>query len=102
MLKGEIIKAVNDNIEPIQLTYKEVLTTRIKNFEMKDLNIAMMEHNLEEEARRLIPIWNAELVVREMKLGKKLAMWSNDQYREFEDYFADKYISNRIVKERGM
>lgn len=98
MYKGEVVKAVNGNIEPILLSRQEVLDTRIKNFEMKDLNIAMMEYSIVKEAERLAPIWSAEIIVREMKLGKKLAMWSNEQYKEFEDYFANKYINNKIVK----
>lgn len=97
MYKGEVVKAVNGNIEPILLTREEVLDTRIKNFEMKDLNIAMMEYSIAKEAERLAPIWSAEIIVKEMKLGKKIAMWSNEQYKEFEDYFANKYI-NKIVK----
>lgn len=98
MYKGEVVKAVNGNIEPILLSRQEVLDTRIKNFEMKDLNIAMMEYSIVKEAERLAPIWSAEVIVREMKLGKKLAMWSNEQYKEFEDYFANKYINNKIAK----
>ena len=98
MYKGEVVKAVNGNIEPILLSRQEVLDTRIKNFEMKDLNIAMMEYSIAKEAEKLVPIFNAEVIVREIKLGKKLAMWSNEQYKEFEDYFANKYINNKIVK----
>ena len=98
MHKGEVVRAVNDNIEPIPLTREEVLDTRIKNFEMKDLNIAMMEYSIVKEAEKLVPIFSAEVIVREMKLGKKIAMWSNEQYKEFEDYFANKYINNKIVK----
>lgn len=98
MYKGEVVKAVNGNIELIQLSKEEVLKTRIKNFEMKDLNVAMMEYNLEKEAKSLVPLWNAELIVREIKLDKKYPLWSNEEYKEFEQYFADKYINNRIVK----
>lgn len=98
MYKGEVVKAVNGNIEPILLSRQEVLDTRIKNFEMKDLSIAMMEYSIAKEAEKLVPIFSAEVIVREMKLGKKLAMWSNEQYKEFEDYFANKYINNKIAK----
>lgn len=98
MYKGEVIKAVNDNIEPILLTYEEVLATRVKNFEKTDLNVAMMHYETELEAERLLPIWKSELVVREVKLDKKYQMWTNEQYKEFEQYFADKYINNRKRK----
>ena len=92
MLRGEVIKATNDNIVPIELTREEVLENRIKQFEKKDLELVMAKDNIENQARRLLPIFKAEIVVREMKLNKKMPMWTNQEVAEFEYYFANKYI----------
>lgn len=92
MLRGEVIKATNDSIVPISLTRDEVLESRIKQFEKKDLELVMAKDNIEKSAERLVPIFKAEIVVREMKLNKKMPLWTNQEVAEFEYYFANKYI----------
>lgn len=90
-----VVKAINGNIEPISLTREEVLDNRIKHFESVNLDMIMTEFEIEREAEKWLPIWNAELIVREIKLGKKSTMWTDEQYEEFGYYFANKYINHK-------
>ena len=98
MFNSQLVKAINSNIEPVTLTRQEVLDTRIKNFELVDLNVLIAMQDIEIEAIKLQPIFQAEIIVREIKLNKKVQMWSNEEYKEFENYFASKYIDNKIAK----
>ena len=98
MFNSQLVKAINSNIEPVTLTRQEVIDTRIKNFELVDLNVLIAMQDIEIEAIKLQPIFQAELIVREIKLNKKVQMWSNEEYKEFENYFSSKYIDNKIVK----
>ena len=98
MFNSQLVKAINSNIEPILLTRQEVIDTRVKNFELVDLNVLIAMQDIEIEAIKLQPIFQAEIIVREIKLNKKIQMWSNEEYKEFENYFSSKYIDNKIVK----
>ena len=99
MTNRQVVNAINSNIEPIVLTRQQVIDTRIKNFELVDLNVLIAMNDIEIEAIKLQPIYQAEIIVREIKLNKKVQMWSNEEYKEFEDYFSSKYIDNKIIKE---
>ena len=39
MFNSQLVKAINSNIEPVTLTRQEVIDTRVKNFELVDLNV---------------------------------------------------------------
>ena len=92
MFRSEVLVATNSNIIPINLTLAEAFATRLKRFEARTLKVAMQFEGIERQAKSLLPIFNAELRVREEKLNKKVQMWSKDEYKDFEDYFAYKYI----------
>ena len=92
MFKSEILVATNSNIVPINLTLAEAFSTRLKRFEARTLKVAMQFEGIEKQAKALLPIFQAELMVREELLNKKAQMWSKDEYKDFEDYFAYKYI----------
>ena len=96
MLKGEIVKALNDNIQPIKLSVSEAFNSRIKRLEARVLKIAMQFEEIEKQAKALLPIFQIELSVREKLLNKKVQMWSDKEYKDFEDYFEYKYISLKI------
>ena len=96
MLKGEIIKASNDDIQPIKLSIGEAFNARLKRFESRSLKIAMQFEEIENQAKALLPIFQMELSVREELLNKKVQMWSDKEYKDFEDYFEYKYISLKI------
>ena len=96
MLKREIIKASNDNIQPIKLSVSEAFNSRIKRLEARVLKIAMQFEEIEKQAKALLPIFQMELSVREKLLNKKVQMWSDKEYKDFEDYFEYKYISLKI------
>ena len=96
MLKGEIVKALNDNIQPIKLSVSEAFNSRIKRFEVRTLKMAMQLEEIEKQAKALLPIFQMELSVREKLLNKKVQMWSDKEYKNFEDYFEYKYISLKI------
>ena len=96
MLKGEIVKALNDNIQPIKLSVSEAFNSRIKRLEARVLKIAMQFEEIEKQAKALLPIFQMELSVREKLLNKKVQMWSDKEYKDFEDYFEYKYISLKI------
>ena len=96
MLKGEIVKALNDNIQPIKLSVSEAFNSRIKRLEARTLKIAMQFEEIEKQAKALLPIFQMELSVREKLLNKKVQMWSDKEYKDFEDYFEYKYISLKI------
>ena len=96
MLKREIIKASNDNIQPIKLSVSEAFNSRIKRLEARVLKIAMQFEEIEKQAKALLPIFQIELSVREKLLNKKVQMWSDKEYKDFEDYFEYKYISLKI------
>ena len=96
MLKGEIVKALNDNIQPIKLSVSEAFNSRIKRFEVRTLKMAMQLEEIEKQAKALLPIFQMELGVREKLLNKKVQMWSDKEYKDFEDYFEYKYISLKI------
>ena len=96
MLKGEIVKALNDNIQPIKLSVSEAFNSRIKRFEVRTLKMAMQLEEMEKQAKALLPIFQVELSVREKLLNKKVQMWSDKEYKDFEDYFEYKYISLKI------
>ena len=96
MLKGEILKALNDNIQPIKLSVSEAFNSRIKRLEARTLKIAMQFEEIEKQAKALLPIFQMELSVREKLLNKKVQMWSDKEYKDFEDYFEYKYISLKI------
>ena len=96
MLKGEIVKALNDNIQPIKLSVSEAFNSRIKRFEVRTLKKAMQLEEMEKQAKALLPVFQMELSVREKLLNKKVQMWSDKEYKDFEDYFEYKYISLKI------
>ena len=96
MLKGEIVKALNDNIQPIKLSVSEAFNSRIKRLEARVLKIAMQFEEIEKQAKALLPIFQIELSVREKLLNKKVQMWSDKEYKDFEDYFEYKYISLKM------
>ena len=96
MLKGEIVKALNDNIQPIKLSVSEAFNTRIKRFEVRTLKMAMQLEEIEKQAKALLPVFQMELSAREKLLNKKVQMWSDKEYKDFEDYFEYKYISLKI------
>ena len=96
MLKGEIVKALNDNIQPIKLSVSEAFNSKIKRFEARTLKIAMQFEEIEKQAKALLPISQMELSAREKLLNKKVQMWSDKEYKDFEDYFEYKYISLKI------
>lgn len=96
MLKREIIKASNDNIQPIKLSVSEAFNSRIKRLEARVLKIAMQFEEIEKQAKVLLPIFQIELSAREKLLNKKVQMWSDKEYKDFEDYFEYKYISLKI------
>ena len=96
MLKGEIVKALNDNIQPIKLSVSEAFNSRIKRLEARTLKIAMQFEEMEKQAKTLLPFFQMELSVREKLLNKKVQMWSDKEYKDFEDYFEYKYISLKI------
>ena len=96
MLKGEIVKALNDNIQPIKLSVSEAFNSRIKRFEVRTLKMAMQLEEMEKQAKALLPFFQMELSVREKLLNKKVQMWSDKEYKDFEDYFEYKYISLKI------
>ena len=96
MLKREIIKALNNNIQPIRLSVSEAFNSRIKRFEVRTLKMAMQFEEMEKQAKALLPIFQIELSVREKLLNKKVQMWSDKEYKDFEDYFEYKYISLKI------
>ena len=96
MLKGEIVKALNDNIQPIKLSASEAFNSRIKRLEARVLKIAMQFEEIEKQAKALLPIFQMELSAREKLLNKKVQMWSDKEYKDFEDYFEYKYISLKI------
>ena len=96
MLKGEIVKALNDNIQPIKLSVSEAFNNRIKRLEVRTLKMAMQFEEMEKQAKALLPIFQIELSVREKLLNKKVQMWSDKEYKDFEDYFEYKYISLKI------
>ena len=92
MFKSEILVATNSNIVPINLTLAEAFDTRLKRFEARTLKVAMQFEGIERQAKALLPIFQAELMVREELLNKKAQMWSKDEYKDFKDYFTYKYI----------
>ena len=96
MLKGEIVKALNDNIQPIKLSVSEAFNSRIKRFEVRTLKMALLLEEMEKQAKALLPVFQIELSVREKLLNKKVQMWSDKEYIDFEDYFEYKYISLKI------
>ena len=96
MLKGEIVKALNDNIQPIKLSVSEAFNSRIKRFEVRTLKMAMQLEEMEKQAKALLPVFQIELSVREKLLNKKVQMWSDKEYKDFEDYFEYKYIRLKI------
>ena len=96
MLKGEIVKALNDNIQPIKLSVSEAFSSKIKRLEVRTLKMAMQLEEIEKQAKALLPIFQMELSVREKLLNKKVQMWSDKEYKDFEDYFEYKYISLKI------
>ena len=96
MLKGEIVKALNDNIQPIKLSVSEAFSSKIKRFEVRTLKMAMQLEEMEKQAKALLPVFQMELSVREKLLNKKVQMWSDKEYKDFEDYFEYKYISLKI------
>ena len=96
MLKGEIVKALNDNIQPIKLSVSEAFSSKIKRFEVRTLKMAMQLEEIEKQAKALLPVFQIELSVREKLLNKKVQMWSDKEYKDFEDYFEYKYISLKI------
>ena len=58
--------------------------------------MAMQFEEIEKQAKALLPIFQIELSVREKLLNKKVQMWSDKEYKDFEDYFEYKYISLKI------
>ena len=96
MLKREIVKASNDDIQPIRLSVSEAFNSRIKRLEARVLKIAMQFEEIEKQAKVLLPIFQIELSAREKLLNKKVQMWSDKEYKDFEDYFEYKYISLKI------
>ena len=96
MLKREIVKASNDDIQPIRLSVSEAFNSKIKRFESRTLKIAMQFEEIEKQAKALLPIFQIELSTREKLLNKKVQMWSDKEYKDFEDYFEYKYISLKI------
>ena len=96
MLKREIVKALNENIQPIKLSVSEAFNSRIKRFEVRTLKMAMQLEEMEKQAKALLPVFQMELSVREKLLNKKVQMWSDKEYKDFEDYFEYKYISLKI------
>lgn len=92
MFRSEVLVATNSNIIPINLTLAEAFATRLKRFEARTLKVAMQFEGIERQAKSLLPIFQAELMVREELLNKKVQMWSKDEYKDFEDYFTYKYI----------
>ena len=96
MLKGEIVKTLNDNIQPIKLSVSEAFNSRIKRFEVRTLKMAMQLEEMEKQAKALLPVFQMELSAREKLLNKKVQMWSDKEYKDFEDYFEYKYISLKM------
>lgn len=96
MLKREIVKALNNNIQPIRLSVSEAFNSKIKRFEVRTLKMAMQFEEIEKQAKALLPIFQMELSAREKLLNKKVQMWSDREYKDFEDYFEYKYISLKI------
>ena len=96
MLKREIVKASNDNIQPIKLSVSEAFSSKIKRLEVRTLKMAMQLEEIEKQAKALLPIFQIELSAREKLLNKKVQMWSDKEYKDFEDYFEYKYISLKI------
>ena len=56
----------------------------------------MQLEEMEKQAKALLPVFQMELSVREKLLNKKVQMWSDKEYKDFEDYFEYKYISLKI------
>lgn len=92
MFKSEVKEAINGNIEPVLISYDEALKSRVDRFETKSLDVAMKMEDIENQAEKLVPIYQAELIVREKVLNKKVVMWSEEELNQFEYYFANKYI----------
>nr|DAE54210.1 MAG TPA: hypothetical protein [Caudoviricetes sp.] len=97
MFKSEVARATNSNIEPVKITLAEAFNTRLKRFECRTLKVAMQFEEIEKQAKKLLPIFQAELEVREQILDKKVQMWSKEEYKDFEDYFTYKYVNLKEI-----
>ena len=58
MLKGEIVKALNDNIQPIKLSVSEAFNNRIKRFEARTLKMAMQFEEIEKTSKSTFTIFS--------------------------------------------
>lgn len=96
-----IVKAINEDLQRVGLTYEDankrlykMLTAKsmddVENENIEAKKIAFYAHVLKPKYIHQVSKW-------ETKLGKSIALWNNEELREFEDYFIKRFINDKFV-----
>ena len=81
----EIIKAINNDIMPIQISSEEMTEISYKNYNAIDIKTSVKAHEL-------VPFFEMYIRSKEYELDLKRHLWSSEQLKKIEDEFAEKYI----------
>lgn len=81
----EIIKAINNDIVPIQISSEEMTEISYKNYNAIDINTSI-------KAYELVPFFEMYITSKEYELDLKMHLWSSEQLKKIENEFAEKYI----------
>ena len=82
----EIIKSINENIEPIQLDKVEMVKLIVSKYKAITINEAITIHDL-------VPTWEKMIQEKEIELGLKVNLWNPMQLEKLENEFTRRYLT---------
>lgn len=91
----ELVRAVNTQLVQIELDRDQAIERKADLLQRYDIVEAIKLHEIELEAVKVAPYYQVELSEHEKVLGKKVQMWTNEQYEDFKNKFIEKYFEIR-------
>jgi hypothetical protein len=82
----EVVKAINNDIMPIQISSEEMTKRSIEKYVAINMDFV-------NSAYSLVPIFNLIIKQREAELGIKKELWHQEQWEKLEQDFKDKYLT---------
>jgi hypothetical protein len=82
----QVIKAINNDIMPIQISSEKMTEISYEKYNAIDINTSVKAHEL-------VPFFEMYIRSKEYELGLKRNLWSGEQLKKIEDEFAIKYLT---------
>ncbi|HSQ90315.1 hypothetical protein [Romboutsia sp.] len=82
----ELVRAVNNDIEPIQISSEDMTKLSIDKYVTISIKDAIKAH-------KLVPSFELLVQAKEKELGIKRHLWNPIQLEELENYFVKRYLT---------